>query len=99
MKYDIPSQRRWEDPPQRIGEPDLGILPSGVLRLIDTRFGSRNSRYVKWFVRAFRCGITAARSSCSKLRTPSATMNRVPVPKWDKRHDTIVPASAKLPSG
>ena len=41
MKYDIPSQRRWEDPPQRIGEPDLGILPSGVLRLIDTRFGSR----------------------------------------------------------
>ena len=44
MKYDIPSQRRWEDPPQRIGEPDLGILPSGILRLIDTLVGSPNSR-------------------------------------------------------
>ena len=67
MKYDIPSQRRWEDPPQRIGEPDLGILPSGILRLIDTLVGSPNSRYVKSFVRALRFGMTAARSSCPKL--------------------------------
>ena len=37
MKYDILGQHRWEDPPQRIGELDLGILPSGVLRLFDTR--------------------------------------------------------------
>ena len=81
MKYDIPSQRRWEDPPQRIGEPDLGILPSGVLRLIDTRFGSRNSRYVKLFFRGFRFGITAARSSCPMLRMLSATMNRLPASK------------------
>ena len=28
----------------------------------------------------------------------SATMNRVPVPKWDKRHGTIVYASTELPS-
>ncbi len=47
MKYDIPGQHRWEDPPQRIGEPDLGILPSGILCLIDTHIGSPNSRYVK----------------------------------------------------
>ena len=46
MKYDIPGQHRWEDPPQRIGEPDLGILPSGILCLIDTHIGSPNRRYV-----------------------------------------------------
>ena len=51
MKYDIPGQHRWEDPPQRIGEPDLGILPSGILRLIDTRHGSPNGGYVNRFVR------------------------------------------------
>ena len=42
-------QRRWEDPPQRIGGPDLGIHPSGpsgVLRLIDTRRGSPKGHYV-----------------------------------------------------
>ena len=38
-------------PSQRIDEPDLGILPSGVLRLIDTRRGSPNIHYVK---RSFR---------------------------------------------
>ena len=46
MKYDIPGQHRWEDPPQRIGEPDWGILPSGVLRFIDTRVGSSKDHYV-----------------------------------------------------
>ena len=46
MKYDILGQHRWEDPPQRIGEPDLGILPSGILCLIDTHIGSPNRRYV-----------------------------------------------------
>ena len=46
MKYDIPGQHRWEDPPQRIGEPDWGILPSGVLRFIDTRVGSPKDHYV-----------------------------------------------------
>ena len=50
MKYDIPSQHRWEDPPQRIGEPDLGILPSGILFFIDTYPGSYNKRYVNQFV-------------------------------------------------
>ena len=51
MKYDIPGQHRWDDPPQRIGEPDLGILPFGIFSLIDTRLGSPNSRYVKRSVR------------------------------------------------
>ena len=46
MKYDIPGQHRWEDPPQRIGEPGLGILPSGILFLIDTYPGSHNMGYV-----------------------------------------------------
>ena len=46
MEYDIPGQHQWEDPPQRIGEPDLGILPSGVLRFIDTRVGSHKGHYV-----------------------------------------------------
>ena len=46
MKYDIPGQHRWEDSLQRIGEPDLGILPSGVLRFIDTRVGSHKDHYV-----------------------------------------------------
>ena len=46
MKYDIPGERRWEDPPQRIGEPDSSIRPCTVLRFIDTRHGSLNSRYV-----------------------------------------------------
>ena len=46
MKYDIPGERRWEDPPQRIGEPDSSIRPSTVLRFIDTRHGSLNNGYV-----------------------------------------------------
>ena len=54
MKYDIPGQHRWEDSLQRIGEPDLGILPSGVLRFIDTRVGSPNCHYVNHSVRGFR---------------------------------------------
>ena len=49
-KLEVAGQPRWEDPPQRIGEPDLSIYPSGVLRLIDTLVGSPNSRYVKSFV-------------------------------------------------
>ena len=46
MKYDIPGQHRWEDPPQRIGEPDLSVRCAGVLRLIDTCGVSRKSHYV-----------------------------------------------------
>ena len=46
MEYDIPGEHRWEDPPQRIGEPDWGIHTSGALSLIDTRRGSRKGRYV-----------------------------------------------------
>ena len=46
MKYDIPGQHQWEDPPQRIGEPGLGILPSGILFLIDTYPGSHSMGYV-----------------------------------------------------
>ena len=56
-----------------------------AIRLIDTRRDSPNSRYLKSFVRGFRFGITAARSSCSKLRMLSATMNRVAASIWDKR--------------
>ena len=72
---------------------------------IDTHRGSLNSRYVKSFVRGFRCpalsilvglasiiwfGITTARSSYPKLRMLSATMNRVPASIWDKRHAAFV---------
>ena len=64
-------QRRRQDPPQRIGGPDLGIHLSGVHRLMDTRRGSRNSRYVKSFVEA--TGATLLRpdlpaSSCECYR-------------------------------
>ena len=65
----------------------------------DTHTGSHNGRYVKSFVRAFRCGITAAQSSCPMLRMLSATMNRVPASKWDKRHGTILHTSEELTSG
>ncbi len=41
-KWEITRQRCWEDPPQRIGEPDWRIPRAGVLRLIDTRRGSHN---------------------------------------------------------
>ena len=41
------------------------LMPA--IRVIDTRRGSPNSRYVKSFVRALRFGMTAARSSCPKL--------------------------------
>ena len=53
--------------------------------LICIHSGSHNSRYVKLFVRGFRFGIAATRSSCPKLRMLSATMNRLPASKWDKR--------------
>ena len=45
-KLEVAGQPRWEDPPQRIGEPDLVIYPSGVLRFIDTFVGSPNGGYV-----------------------------------------------------
>ena len=38
--------RRRKDSLQRIGEPDLSIFTSGVLRLIDTHSGSHNIHYV-----------------------------------------------------
>ena len=41
-----PGHRRRKDPPQRIGEPDWGIRPSGVLRLVGTQCGSPKRRYV-----------------------------------------------------
>ena len=47
----VTSQHRWEDPPQRIGEPDWRIPRAGAFRLIDTLVGSHNSHYVK---RSFR---------------------------------------------
>ena len=64
-----------------------------VSTFINTQVGSPNSRYVKSFVRGFRCGITAARSFCHKLQMLSATMNRVPASKWDKLHGTILHTS------
>ena len=45
--------RRQKHSLQRIGEPALGILPSSVLRLIDTHSGSHNCHYVNRFVRGF----------------------------------------------
>ena len=53
---------------------------------------------MKLFVRGFRFGITAARSSCPKLRMLSATMNRLPASKWDKHYGTTLHASMELPS-
>ena len=73
------------------------VMPA--IRLIDTRHGSRNGRYVKSFVQGFRCGITAASSFCHKLQMLSAPMNRVPASKWDKRRGTILHTSAELLSG
>ena len=46
-----PGHRRRKDSPQRIGEPDLGIHPSGVLHPVDTQCGSPKVHYVK---RSFR---------------------------------------------
>ena len=45
-KWEIADHRRRKDSLQRIGEPDLDIHPSGVLRLIDTRPGSLKGHYV-----------------------------------------------------
>ena len=53
---------------------------------------------MKSFVRALRFGMTAARSSCPKLRMLSAMMNRVPASKWEKRYGTTQYASMELPS-
>ena len=46
MKLELAGHRRWEDSLQRIDKPDLGISPSGDLRLIDTPCDSHNRRYV-----------------------------------------------------
>ena len=40
------AHRRRKDSLQRIGGADLSVRRAGVLRLIDTRCGSHNSRYV-----------------------------------------------------
>ena len=45
-RFEIAGQIRQEEPPQRIDEPDLGIHPSDVLRLIDTLVGSPKGHYV-----------------------------------------------------
>ena len=71
-KLEMSGQRRWEDPPQRIGDPDLGIHSFGVLRLIDTPSGSSKSHYVNRFVRGFgppgSRRISSARFGPSRLR-------------------------------
>ena len=53
---------------------------------LTAEFLRRKGHYVNPFVGGFRCGITAARSSCPKLQMLSATMNRVPASQWGKRH-------------
>ena len=47
------SHRRRQEPPRHIGEPDLGIYTSGVLRLIDTLVGSPKGHYVNPPTRGF----------------------------------------------
>ena len=44
-KLEITRHRRQKDPPQRIGDRDWDVLPSGVLRLIDARRASPNACY------------------------------------------------------
>ena len=68
------------------------------LRSHSPRVGSHSRGCVNSFVRVFRSGIIAGRSSRPKLRMLSETMNRVPAPKWDKRHGTILRSSAELQS-
>ena len=46
--------------------------------IIDRVIGFAQQLLREVVCRVFRCGITAARSSCPKLRMLSATMNRVP---------------------
>ena len=77
-------RRRRKDPLQRIDEPDLGIHPSGVLRLIDTRCDSPNSHYVNHSVRGFRPPgsrrISSARFGPSRLRMRRIIRPRVVAP-------------------
>ena len=68
-------RRRRKDSLQRIGEPD-GHPPSSILRLIDTRRGSPNSRYVKSFVEAAgatlpRPHLPAPSCECYRQRRPT----------------------------
>ena len=86
-KWGIAGHHRREDSPQCICEPDLGIHPPASSALLIPAVLRPNVRYVKSFVRGCRCGITAARSSCPKLRMLSAATIRVPASKWDKHHD------------
>ena len=44
-KLEMTRQRCWEDPPQRIGEPDLCVWHAAI-RLIDTLVGSHKGHYV-----------------------------------------------------
>ena len=68
-------------PRTRFGHP-----PSSVLRLIDTRRASPKWPLREVVGRRCRCGITAGRSSCPKLRMLSAATIRAPASKWDKHH-------------
>ena len=86
-KWEIAGHHRRKDSPQCICEPDLGIHPPASSDLLIPAVLRPNGRYVKSFVRGCRCGITAGRSSCPKLRMLSAATIRAPASKWDKRHD------------
>ena len=71
----VTRQRRRKDPPQRIGGADLYVRHT-VLRLIDTRRGSPNSRYVKSFVEAAgatlpRPHLPAPSCECYRQRRPT----------------------------
>ena len=72
MKREIAGHRRRKDSLKRIGEPDLGIHHSGVLRLIDTRRASHKGHYVNRSVRGFGLPgsrrISSARSGPFELR-------------------------------
>ncbi len=53
MKREIAGHRRRKYPLQRLGGHDLGIHPSGILCLIDTRTGSPKGHYVNPPTRGF----------------------------------------------
>ena len=90
MKYDIPGQHRWEDPPQRIGEPDWGILPSGVLRFIDTRVGSPKDHYVNQVSDALMKAIGDTMSVALLTALSDAGLRRP--------ESTAYPRTARLPT-
>ena len=77
-KLEIAGHRRRKDPLQRIYEPDLGILPSDVFWLIDTRCDSPKGHYVNRvadaLLKATRISIGVPAASCDE--TPSGIWYR-----------------------